>query len=42
MSERETRPLPAMRHEAHFGDRVVRCFAARPASIDQMFRELAP
>ena len=39
MSERETRPLPAMRHEAHFGDRVVRCFAARPASIDQMFRE---
>jgi long-chain acyl-CoA synthetase len=39
MSESEPRALPAMRHEAHFGDRVVRCFAARPASIDQMLRE---
>ena len=39
MSENEPRALPAMRHEAHFDDRVVRCFAARPASIDQMLRE---
>ena len=33
------RDLPAMRHEAHFGDRVVRCFAARPGSLDEMLRE---
>ncbi len=30
--------LPAMRDEAHFGDRVVRCFVDRPASVDAMFR----
>lgn len=28
-----------MRHELHFGDRVVRCFSARPSSLDEMFRE---
>ena len=32
-------PVPAMRHEALFGDRVVRCFAARPASFHAMFHE---
>ena len=25
---------PPMRHEAHFGDRVVRCFVTRPCSIN--------
>ena len=39
MSDSQARALPAMRREAHFGDRVVRCFAMRPASIDQMLRE---
>lgn len=39
MSKSEPRALPAMRREAHFGDRLVRCFAVRPAGIDQMFRE---
>jgi long-chain acyl-CoA synthetase len=39
MSESAKGMLPAMRHEAHFGDRVVRCFAARPASVDQMLRD---
>ena len=29
--------LPAMRSEAHFGDRVVRCFAERPPSFHAMF-----
>ncbi len=38
MSESEARGVPAMRREAHFGDRVVRCFATRPAGIDQMLR----
>ena len=33
------RLLPAMRSEAHFGDRVVRCFASRPSSLDQLFRD---
>lgn len=33
------RALPAMRSEAHFGDRVVRCFVQRPGSLDQMFRD---
>src|SRR5437016_3390678 len=28
----------ALRHETHYGNRVVRCFAKRPAHIDEMFR----
>jgi acyl-CoA synthetase (AMP-forming)/AMP-acid ligase II len=28
----------ALRHETHYGNRVVRCFAERPAHIDEMFR----
>ena len=31
----------ALRHETHYGNRVVRCFADRPAHIDAMFREVA-
>src|SRR6185312_6162671 len=31
--------MPNLRHETHYGDRVVRCFAGRPAHIDAMFRE---
>jgi long-chain acyl-CoA synthetase len=31
----------AMRREAHFGDRVVRCFADRHNDIDQWFRAVA-
>ena len=31
--------VPAMRHEAHFGDRIVRCFADRPLSFHAMFEE---
>ena len=31
-------PVPAMRHEALFGDRIVRCFAGRPASFHAMFQ----
>ena len=30
-------PMPAIRSEAHFGDRVVRCFAERPPSFHAMF-----
>ena len=30
--------MVALRHETHYGDRVVRCFADRPAHIDAMFR----
>lgn len=30
--------FPAIRHERLYGDRMVRCFAERPASIDAMFR----
>ena len=30
-------PVPAMRHEALHRDRVVRCFAARPAGLHAMF-----
>jgi len=26
-------PLPAIRHERHFGDRLVRCFVERPQSL---------
>jgi long-chain acyl-CoA synthetase len=29
----------SLRHETHYGNRVVRCFAERPAHIDAMFRE---
>jgi long-chain acyl-CoA synthetase len=32
-------PLPATRHEVHFGDRLVRCFADRPPSVFAMFEE---
>ena len=32
-------PMPAMRLEAHFGDRVVRCFAQRPASVHALLEE---
>ena len=31
--------FPAMRYETRYGDRLVRCFVDRPASIDAMFRE---
>ncbi len=30
-------PVPPMHHEAHHGDRIVRCFAGRPASLFAMF-----
>ena len=30
---------PKMRWEAHYGDRVARCFAERPAGVDQILRE---
>src|SRR5882724_3713140 len=30
--------MTALRHETHYGDRVVRCFAQRPTSIDAVFR----
>jgi long-chain acyl-CoA synthetase len=32
-------PVPAMRLEAHFGDRVVQCFAERPRSLYQLLAE---
>src|SRR3954470_5409209 len=31
--------MTVLRHETHYGNRVVRCFAERPAHIDAMFRE---
>src|SRR5215510_13941036 len=31
----KVRQLPT-RHELHFGDRVMRCFSERPASVNQM------
>src|SRR5262245_34810145 len=31
--------MTELRHETHYGDRVVRCFAQRPATIDAMFRD---
>jgi len=31
--------MAALRHETHYGNRVVRCFAERPTNIDTMFRE---
>jgi long-chain acyl-CoA synthetase len=30
-------PLPAIRHERHFGDRLVRCFALRPPHLPALF-----
>ena len=30
---------PAMRYEAHYGDRVARCFASRPKGVDQILRD---
>ena len=30
-------PVPAMRHEALYGDRIVRCFAERPRGVFAMF-----
>jgi acyl-CoA synthetase (AMP-forming)/AMP-acid ligase II len=30
--------MTALRHETHYGDRVVRCFAERPPTIDATFR----
>ena len=33
--------MVALRHEVHYGNRVVRCFADRPAHIDAMFRAVA-
>jgi long-chain acyl-CoA synthetase len=30
---------PPMRYEAHYGDRVVRCFADRPKGVDQILRD---
>jgi acyl-CoA synthetase (AMP-forming)/AMP-acid ligase II len=31
--------FPQIRHEVHYGGRVVRCFTERPATVDQAFRE---
>jgi long-chain acyl-CoA synthetase len=31
--------VPAIRHEAHFNDRVIPCFAERPRSFHQMFEQ---
>lgn len=33
-------PVPAMRHEALYGDRVVRCFWPRPAGVLAMFERV--
>ena len=33
--------MAALRHEVHYGGRVVRCFSERPAHIDAMFRDVA-
>jgi acyl-CoA synthetase (AMP-forming)/AMP-acid ligase II len=33
--------MPALRHETHYGNRVVRCFADRPPTIDATFRAAA-
>lgn len=32
-------PVPAMRHESLYGDRVVRCFAQRPGTLRAMFEQ---
>jgi acyl-CoA synthetase (AMP-forming)/AMP-acid ligase II len=31
--------MTALRHEVHYGNRVVRCFAERPCHVDAMFRD---
>lgn len=36
-SSRQSHPVPAMRFEAHFGDRLVRCFVDRPQSFYATF-----
>jgi len=33
--------MPALRHETHYRDRVVRCFAQRATTIDALFRAAA-
>jgi long-chain acyl-CoA synthetase len=33
--------MPEIRTETHYGNRVVRCFADRPTTIDAMFRQAA-
>jgi len=33
--------MATVRHETHYGNRVVRCFAQRPATIDALFRAAA-
>ena len=37
MSHWRDYPIPQLRMEAHFGDRMVRCFAQRPRSVQAMF-----
>ena len=37
MNHWQSYPVPAMRMESHFGDRVVRCFTERPQNINAMF-----
>jgi O-succinylbenzoic acid--CoA ligase len=32
-------PVPAMRHEALYGDRIVRCFSQRPSGLWAMFEQ---
>ncbi|MCB1743299.1 MAG: acyl--CoA ligase [Gammaproteobacteria bacterium] len=32
-------PVPALRHEVHFGDRLVRCFAERPRSTHALLAD---
>ena len=34
-------PVPALRHEAWFGDRVVATFTPRPGSVWQLFADSA-
>ena len=34
-------PLPAIRHELHFGDRLVRCFVERPRSLYDLLQSAA-
>lgn len=34
-------PVPALRHERHYGDRVVRCFAERPRNAYDLLAEAA-
>ncbi len=37
MNHWQSYPVPIMRMESHFGDRVARCFTERPHSINHMF-----